>query len=370
MRIAYVYEYDASNPGTQSGRPFSLWQELRRRFDVVEFFPIFNLSRLLLTPKKIPYALKDRSHRLEREWLSLKEYSWRAGRFLRREKVDVVFSPSQLTITYLQTSARIIYCNDAPFGAIANQYSNFTKLSETYVRQGYRQEYLSHKNADRIVYPSAWARESAIRLHHADPQKCVEQAFGANLPYRPSWNDVKEAASRRAGHSEVSLIMISSDWERKGGSFAVDVVRELKRRGMRARLTVIGAGPADGIPDVASLGWLNKWTESGAQSFRETMFDSDFIIMPSLAEAYGMALWEGAAHGLPMIGRAVGGIPSIIRHGENGILFPFEASATLVANWIEEAFDPNMYRRLSERAFNDYQTRGNWRSFVDGVFGL
>jgi glycosyltransferase involved in cell wall biosynthesis len=370
MKIAYIYEYDASNPGTQSSRPFSIWQELRHRFEVVEFFPIFNLSRLLLIPKKIPYALKDRRHRLEREWLSLKEYSWRAGRFLRREKVDVVFSPSQLTITYLQTSAKIIYCNDAPFGAIANQYPNFTKLSETYLRQGYRQEYLSHRNADRIVYPSAWARESAIRLHHADPQKCLEQPFGANLPYRPSWKEVKAAASRRAGRSEVTLIMISSDWERKGGSFAVDVVRKLKLRGIHARLKVIGAGPVDRISEVVSLGWVNKWTESGARIFRTAMFDSDFIIMPSLAEAYGMALWEGAAHGLPMIGRAVGGVPSIIRHGENGLLFPFEASATLVASWIEESFDSSIYRRLSESAFNDYQTRGNWRSFVDGVFGL
>jgi glycosyltransferase involved in cell wall biosynthesis len=367
MKIAYVYEYDASNPTTQSTRPFSIWRELKRRFKVVEYFPIPNISRLLLTPKKIWHSAMGREHHLEREWLSLKEYVWRVGPFLAREKPDIVFSPSQLIATYLETSAKIIYCNDAPFGAIANYYPNFSNLTEVYMKQGYRQEYLSHQNADRIVYPSAWARDCAIRLHAADPDKCLEQAFGGNLPYNPSWSEVKDAIDRRAGRKEISLLLISSDWERKGGPFALAVVEELGRRDVSARLKVIGAAPK-GLQGVEALGQINKWTDAGAEKFKATVFDCDFIIMPSLAEAYGMALWEGAAHGLPMIGRATGGITSIIRDRESGLLCPSDAEPDFVANWIEEILVTGTYRRLSERAFAEYQQRGNWKSFVDRTF--
>src|SRR5438874_815087 len=114
MKIAYVYEYDASNPAVQSTRPFSIWRELKSRFDVVDYFPIWNVSRRLLAPKKILHYAMGTDHHLEREWLSLKEYVWRISPFLRQEKPDIVFSPSQLIATYLKTTAKIIYCNDAP----------------------------------------------------------------------------------------------------------------------------------------------------------------------------------------------------------------------------------------------------------------
>ncbi|HEY1579291.1 MAG TPA: glycosyltransferase family 4 protein [Terracidiphilus sp.] len=311
----------------------------------------------------------SKEHHLEREWLSLREYAWRVGLFVQREKPDIVFSPSQLIATYLETTAKLVYCNDAPFGGIANYYPNFSNLSDEYVKQGFRQEYLSHKNADRIVYPSAWARQCAIELHEADPKKCLEQSFGANLPYEPTWQDVKCAAARREQRKERSLVMISSDWERKGGPFALEVVRDLNRRGMDFRLRVIGAAP-EGIKEVEALGRIDKWSAAGAEKFKAAMFASDFIIMPSLAEAYGMALWEGAAHGLPMIGRATGGIGSIIRNHESGLLFPPDEKPNAVADWIEDALSSEKYPLLSERAFIEYRDRGNWVSFSNRVFGF
>jgi glycosyltransferase involved in cell wall biosynthesis len=311
--------------------------------------------------------LAGTDHHLEREWLSLKEYAWRVNRRLRRDKPDIVFSPSQLIPTYLRTTAKIIYCNDAPFGGIANYYRNFSRLSQAYLRQGYRQEWLAHRNAFRIVYPSAWAVNCAVRLHRADPDKCFEQAFGANLPYDPRWSDVKLAIERRASRKDISMLLISSDWERKGGPFAVTVVQELQRKRIDARLRVIGAAP-EGTPNVEVLGRINKWAPPGARRFWTSLINSDFIIMPSHAEAYGMGLWEGAAHGLPMIGRATGGITSIIRNQETGLLFPSTAEARFVADWIENALTAHTYRHLSEAAFMDYRQRGNWKTFVDRVF--
>ncbi|PSO25966.1 glycosyltransferase family 4 protein [Bradyrhizobium sp. MOS002] len=368
MRLAYLYEYDASNPAVQSSRPFSILRELKRRFEVVEYFPVSNVSRRLLGPKKLLHAVLGAEHHLEREWLSLKEYAWRANAFLAREKPDAIFSPSQIIPTYLSSSAKLIYCNDAPFGAIANYYPNFSNLSAEYVKQGYRQEYLSHRNADHIVYPSEWARDCAVQLHRADTRKCSVQSFGANLPYEPSWAQVNEAIDRRKGRQSVVLTMISSDWERKGGPFALAIVNKLNDRGIVARLRVVGDAPPN-LERVEALGRINKWTDEGAVRFRNAMFASDFVIMPSIAEAYGMSLWEGAAHGLPMIGRATGGITSIIKNGESGLLFSMDAKPDQIARWVEECLSGSAYRQFCECAFEEYRSRGNWKTFVDRVFG-
>ncbi len=50
----------------------------------------------------------------------------------------------------------------------------------------------------------------------------------------------------------------------------------------------------------------------------------DMVVLPSKdrSEGFGLSLLEGAASGKPIIGSSVGGIPSIVRHGVNGLLVP------------------------------------------------
>lgn len=59
---------------------------------------------------------------------------------------------------------------------------------------------------------------------------------------------------------------------------------------------------------------------------------ADFMAWPAINEAYGMALLEAQAAGLPVIAGATGGVPGILRHEEGGLLvMPREASALAAA---------------------------------------
>jgi glycosyltransferase involved in cell wall biosynthesis len=47
---------------------------------------------------------------------------------------------------------------------------------------------------------------------------------------------------------------------------------------------------------------------------------ADLLVWPAVNEAYGMALLEAQAHGLPVVAGRFGGVASVVRHGETGLL--------------------------------------------------
>ncbi|MHA1108845.1 MAG: glycosyltransferase family 4 protein, partial [Alphaproteobacteria bacterium] len=55
---------------------------------------------------------------------------------------------------------------------------------------------------------------------------------------------------------------------------------------------------------------------------------SDMMVWPAIKEAYGMALLEAQAAGLPVVAGNVGGVPDIVRNGQTGILTPEGDAAT------------------------------------------
>jgi len=55
----------------------------------------------------------------------------------------------------------------------------------------------------------------------------------------------------------------------------------------------------------------------------------DVFVLPSLQEGLGLALMEAMAFGLTVVGSAVGGIQTLIKHGHNGMLVPVADSNAL-----------------------------------------
>jgi glycosyltransferase involved in cell wall biosynthesis len=92
------------------------------------------------------------------------------------------------------------------------------------------------------------------------------------------------------------------------------------------QLLVVGDGPAR--PEVeaalAPLGaervrYLGRLEEGAVAACYAA---ADLCLWPAVNEAYGMALLEAQAAGLPVIAGAVGGVPSIVVEGVTGLLTP------------------------------------------------
>jgi N-acetyl-alpha-D-glucosaminyl L-malate synthase BshA len=112
----------------------------------------------------------------------------------------------------------------------------------------------------------------------------------------------------------------------KGVRYLVQAVRILINRGFRnMKLLIVGDGSEKRYLEelVKKLGLEDYIVFVGRVShdkIPEYMASADLLVLPSLSEGFGIVIVEAMAMGLPVIASRVGGLPWIIKDGENGFL--------------------------------------------------
>ena len=97
---------------------------------------------------------------------------------------------------------------------------------------------------------------------------------------------------------------------------------------------------------------------------------ADVLVLPSVAEAFGLALVEAMACGLPVIACASHGPAAIVRDGESGWLVAPDDERALAAALIEAASDARERRRRGQRAAADARRRYGWATIAARVAAL
>ena len=77
---------------------------------------------------------------------------------------------------------------------------------------------------------------------------------------------------------------------------------------------------------------------------------ADLFVWPAVNEAYGMAMLEAQAAGLPVVSCATRGVPDVVEHGRTGLLAPPGDEAALGRLVRELLLDPGKRARLGEAA--------------------
>lgn len=78
------------------------------------------------------------------------------------------------------------------------------------------------------------------------------------------------------------------------------------------------------------------------------------LVVPSRREALARVIMEAFAAGVPVIAARTGGIPEVVHHEQNGLLFPSGDAAALAASLRQLRDDPSLKRRLASQAQRDY----------------
>lgn len=370
MKIAYITTYNAqtlSGTNEWSGLGYFIARSLKNQSLPLEYIGPLKDKLVLKTVRKSKryyYKLFQKKHyEKDSDLLTLQNYSNQVSEKLAVTKADVVFSATIRPIVYLECKQPIVFWADATCAGLVDFYPQYTNLCQESLENWHMMERLALQKCKLAIYASEWAAQTAIEHYNADPAKVKVVPFGANIDSCKTLNEIKDAIESRPSN-ECKLLFLGVDWFRKGGDVALKVAEKLNNLGLKTELTVVGCQPiVDGtIPNfVKPLGFISKSTTEGKERINQLLAESHFLILPSMAECYGVVFCEANSLGVPCISRKIGGIPTIIKPNINGNLFDFNADITEYCDYISRLFANYAdYKDLALSAFNEYQARLNW----------
>jgi glycosyltransferase involved in cell wall biosynthesis len=109
----------------------------------------------------------------------------------------------------------------------------------------------------------------------------------------------------------------------KAQSYAVLAEALGRLAGRPWRLALVGDGPLrDGIVSRFPPGRVYDLGRQPLEALPEIDAAADLYVWPAINEAYGLALLEAQAAGLPVVAGRTGGVPDIVRDGTTGLLTP------------------------------------------------
>lgn len=367
MKLLYTCVNDASDPLHWSGTVWNCRNALEAAG--VELAIFDQIPYECPIPQRLIHQwhkrLGTKTHHLNFEPAMLRRAAARIARRFAEGDCDAVFCPGTgvPVAAYVPANIPLVSYLDATKRSWIETYFGLNTLCARSRHHLAAVDLAGLTNHTLTIFSSDWARAEAARDYHTPPERMAVVPFGANLvdaPTRASvvaWIDARRLEPFR-------LLFLGKEWIRKGGPDALALVRALRELGQPASLDIVGCSPvldADELTYARVHGFIDHSEPAGAARFHALLRETHVLVFLSRAEAYGIALCEAAAFGVPAYALRIGGIPTIVRHGENGWLGapPFHAAgaaATLAAAWTS----PTEYRRIALAARIDYETRLNW----------
>lgn len=182
---------------------------------------------------------------------------------------------------------------------------------------------------DRLPFAAARRARDALRL-----QLAMRHGLDVTLPW------IVVAAMMRPGDKLASYRELAA---------ALELLADLPWQ-----LLVAGDGPARaeaaGTLEAAAPGRLRLLGELAGADLAAVYAAGDLCIWPAVNEAYGMAMLEAQAAGLPVVSCALRGVPDVVCDGETGLLAPPGDPAALAALARCLLLDPARRHAMGQRA--------------------
>lgn len=366
LSIAFITADDPRDKRSWSGTNYFLLQAMEKHFGKVDilgpFVPqpqkflcsAFNFLTLRLFNKRFDY----RHSRIFR-----KAFGKHFSKLLENKSYDfVVVSGSTSIAAGINTKLPVIYINDRVIQGAMDYHKVLTGLFDFSRKQSIETDRLAIGKSALSVFSSDWAADAAIKNHPTKAVRIKMLPFGANLDTIPG-----TPAEKVFPKYPLQLFFAGVQWEDKGGPVALQTLEALLAKGIDAELIVCGCIPPVQHPKMKVIGFLNKNNPEEFAKLTEYFRTSDFFILPTKYEAYGLVFCESAAYGLPALAPATGGITSIIKDGETGFLLPVNATGKDYAEKIISLVNaPGSYTAMRNAAYARFINKLNWDSWAEG----
>lgn len=134
----------------------------------------------------------------------------------------------------------------------------------------------------------------------------------------------------------------------KGVDFFVAAAREIVRAEPQARFVIAGDGALRAELQARAADAPIRFL-GAREDIPDVLNALDVFVMPSRAEAFGIAAVEAMACELPVVASAVGGLREVILNAETGLLVPVGDVRALANAILELLRDENKRRAMGER---------------------
>ncbi|MFP1627998.1 glycosyltransferase [Streptomyces sp. 5K101] len=169
----------------------------------------------------------------------------------------------------------------------------------------------------------SWAqRAQQVRSEFDIPLDAFVFACVANLNAKKNHALLLEAAEQVLAERDDALFVLAGD-----GPLREQVLAEIGRRGLRDRVRFLGA----------------------VEGANRLVAAADALVLASTYEGLPVVIMEAIAAGVPVVSTAVGGVPDLVRDGDNGILVP-HGSPQRLADGMLRAMHPDVHAKLAAGA--------------------
>ena len=184
----------------------------------------------------------------------------------------------------------------------------------------------------------------------------------------------KKIIKSREIHTHVNLLFLGVDWERKGGEYALKVTNTLNEAGIPATLHIAGIKhlpPNINKQYIVNHGYISKATAAGQKRLSGIIANSNFLILPSMADCTPVSFSEANAFGVPCLVSNVGGHKSIIEDGVNGMVNTHDDFVKNSVNYISTLRENDTaYEQLCFSSYEKYRTELNWKTTGEKISKL
>jgi glycosyltransferase involved in cell wall biosynthesis len=295
--------------------------------------------------------------------LFLRYCAWQFARRFRGKRVAVINVVDSPMAIFLSKRMPVINVSDATHALMDGTYYG------VYGHMSARETAFKHR-ADRAAihslhasFSSQWAVDSAVRDYGGDPANLSVVSWGCNLPDVP-----REQARLVADEERCRLLFVAGQWKRKGGDIVLQAARLLTERGIPVSVNLVGVRPEDLFPegvDVTYHGRLGKEDPAELARMLELYRDASLFVLPTKQDCTPMVFAEAAMFGTPAVTADVGGVASVVRDGENGIVLAADATAADYAEAIAGLWsDRARYEALRRSTRDTYEKRLNWKAWA------
>jgi glycosyltransferase involved in cell wall biosynthesis len=272
----------------------------------------------------------------------------RLMRCLRQDHVDILhthlFEPSVVGLlagVLAKTPARIM----------TRHYSNYhTRIGKTW---HVRADQLCNKLSHAVIAVSQHTADHIVCEEGAPPDRVEVVLNGIDFSRLELSDPARRVPLRREWSVDDAYIVLVPGrlHPEKGHSYFFQALPLIRRQLSRPLVALIaGAGPFEAAyrEEVRSLGCADMVKFLG---FRRDVADliaaADIVVLPSVAEAFGLVVAEALYLGTPVVATLAGGIPEIVRDGIDGVLVPPADSRALAEAVGGLLNDPSRRARLA-----------------------